>query len=204
VRWTVLIPAKALPAAKSRLRAASASGTAHDALVRAIRADTYAAAAAAGSVARAVLVLDHDDDEDSARIVFTQSRPGLNAGLAEAADYAARRWPTDAIAALVADLPALRAEELDAALAAAVAHPRSYVPDRQGTGTTLLTAVPGQPLRPAFGPGSAARHRAGAVRLDAGPGLRCDVDSPADLRAALSLGVGTATSDSLAAARRLA
>jgi 2-phospho-L-lactate guanylyltransferase len=166
VRWTVLIPAKALPAAKSRLRSASADGAAHDALVRAIRADTYAAAAAAASVARAILVLDHDDDEP-AQLVFTQSRAGLNAGLAEAAEYAAQHWPADAIAALVADLPALRPDELDTALTAAAAHQRSYVPDRQGTGTTLLAVAPGQPLQPAFGAGSAARHQMTAIRYAA-------------------------------------
>jgi 2-phospho-L-lactate guanylyltransferase len=92
--------------------------------------------------------------------VLVQFRPGLNAALREGADYAATQWPADGVAALVGDLPALRPEELAETLARAAEHPRGYVPDAQGTGTTMLTAVADQPLRPAFGAGSAARHAA--------------------------------------------
>jgi 2-phospho-L-lactate guanylyltransferase len=72
--------------------------------------------------------------------------------------------------------------------------PRCFVADAAGTGTTLLTAA-GVPLDPRFGRDSAAAHAgAGAVPLDGGwPGLRRDVDTPADLAAAVRLGVGTAT-----------
>ena len=61
VRWTVVIPAKALPAAKSRLMTASADETAHRRLVEAIRADTAAAARAADGVARVLVVSDRPD-----------------------------------------------------------------------------------------------------------------------------------------------
>jgi 2-phospho-L-lactate guanylyltransferase len=61
----------------------------------------------------------------------------------------------------------------------------------------MLAVRPGTPLRPAFGPGSAARHVADAVTLDAAPGLRCDVDTAADLQAAAELGVGPATAAAL-------
>ena len=58
----------------------------------------------------------------------------------------------------------------------------------------------GAALEPRFGGGSAARHRAsGAVPLDgAWPSLRRDVDTAADLAAALHLGVGAHTRAALA------
>ena len=99
------------------------------------------------------------------------------------------------MALLSADLPALRPAELTAALAAAAAHARSFVPDAAGGGTTLLAAAPGVPADPRYGAGSAAAHRAsGAVPLTGDwPSLRRDVDTAADLLAAAALGLGPAT-----------
>jgi 2-phospho-L-lactate guanylyltransferase len=70
------------------------------------------------------------------------------------------------------------------------------VPDAAGTGTTFLVAAPGTPLEPRFGVGSADRHEASGARRLIGdwPGLRRDVDTPADLRAAIELGAGPSTS----------
>ncbi len=158
VRWTVLVPVKALPSAKSRLAGFSADADAHARLVHAIREDTLRAAR---------------DARD--------------------------RWPDDGVAALVGDLPALTSAELGRTLAAAAEHETAFVPDAFGTGTTLLTARPPATLDPHFGPGSAARHGAHAAALPAGPGLRQDVDTADDLRAALLLGVGPRTLAALAA-----
>jgi 2-phospho-L-lactate guanylyltransferase len=198
VGWTVVLPAKALPVAKSRLLPASGDPVAHRRLVEAIRADTMAAATAAEGVARVLVVTDRPGQPGA----LVQVRPGLNAALAEAAELAARRWPLDGIAAIVGDLPALRAGDLAAALAAAGEHRRAYVPDAAGTGTTLLAAAPGEPLQPAFGPGSAARHGVDAVRLAAGASLRSDVDTADDLHAAAALGLGPATAAVLAVTAR--
>ena len=194
MRWTVIIPAKALPEAKSRLLSASPDADAHQRLVEAIRDDTMAAAAAAAGTARVLVVADTQDVPGA----FVQTGPGLNAALAEAAEHAARTWPDEGIAALVGDLPALRPGDLTAALADAALHPRSFVPDAQGTGTTLLAVLPGTALAPAFGIGSAARHAEGAAELDAAAGLRQDVDTADDLRAAVRLGLGPATTAALA------
>jgi 2-phospho-L-lactate guanylyltransferase len=196
VRWTVVIPTKALPAAKSRLLPASADEQAHRRLVEAIRADTAAAATAAEGVARVLVVSDRPDGDGNG--VLVQTVPGLNGALAEAAEFAARSWPGDGIAALVGDLPALRPTELAEALARAALHPRAHVPDAAGTGTTLLTARPGVTLAPAFGTGSAARHAADSAALDGGGGLRNDVDTAEDLLAATALGVGPHTDAVLA------
>jgi len=178
VQWTVIIPVKALPNAKSRLTAASPDDAAHARLVTAMRRDTAHAARNAATVARVLIVADRSGDPTADLV---QSVPGLNGGVSEAASFAALRWPADGIAALVGDLP-------DAA-----DHPSAFVADAAGTGTTLLTARPGVPLRPAFGPGSAARHARQAVAVSGGPGLRTDVDTAEDLSQAELLGFGLAT-----------
>jgi 2-phospho-L-lactate guanylyltransferase len=189
VEWTVLVPVKALPAAKSRLAGFSADAGAHARLVQAIRDDTLRAARDAPGVARVVRIGDSPDVEHD----VLQQRRGLNAALAEGARLARDRWPADGVAALVGDVPALTSAELASALAAAAEHPSGFVSDAAGTGTTLLTAQPGAAFDPRFGPGSAARHATAAAALPAGPGLRQDVDTADDLRAALLLGVGPNT-----------
>lgn len=195
MRWTVLIPAKALPNAKSRLAPMSADADAHRRLVEAIRADTIAAAQAAGSVARVLLVVDRMPDLSCfGAEVVVQTSPGLDAAVREGAAIAAARWPQDGIAALVGDLPALRPGELEGALDAAARHGASFVPDAAGTGTTLLAVTPGEPMHPQFGVHSARRHVESAAALEAGAGLRHDVDTADDLRdTAARVGVGLAT-----------
>jgi 2-phospho-L-lactate guanylyltransferase len=123
----------------------------------------------------------------------------LNAALVHAALVAARQWPETGIAALSADLPALRPAELSRALRAATAQPAgraAFVADEQGVGTTLYAAAPGADFRPMFGGASRRRHAAGGVcelLLDGIPGLRRDVDTPDDLRTAVDLGAGPRT-----------
>lgn len=129
----------------------------------------------------------------------TGPQDALNAALRHGAGVAARRWPGTGLAALTADLPALSPGELAAALlrAAAGAPPRAaFVPDAAGVGTTLYAVPPGGEFRPLFGGASRARHAAsGAVELelDDMTGLRRDVDTPDDLRTALTLGAGPRT-----------
>jgi 2-phospho-L-lactate guanylyltransferase len=138
--------------------------------------------------------------------VVPEARPG--AGLVPAIDAGVRvaslacAGPTGV---LLADLPALRPEDLAVALAAVDARLRdeaasmAVVPDKEGTGTVLLAARAPADLDPAFGPDSLAEHvRRGAVALDLDlPGLRRDVDTPADLDAALALGVGPRTASAV-------
>jgi 2-phospho-L-lactate guanylyltransferase len=124
----------------------------------------------------------------------------LNAALRHGAATAARRWPGTGLAALTADLPALSPSELAAALRSAAPADTparaSFVPDAAGVGTTMYAVPPGGEFRPLFGGTSRARHAAaGAVELAFGDmtGLRRDVDTPDDLRAALALGAGPRT-----------
>jgi 2-phospho-L-lactate guanylyltransferase len=194
--WAVVVPAKRLELAKTRLRPATAgNAAAHADLVLALLADTVAAAVAC-PVVDTVLVVTDDPTAAAevtrlgARTVADEPDSGLNPAL----EHGARVAESAAVAAVSSDLPALHPDELAAALAAAEQAPRCFVADAHGTGTTLLTAV-GTGLRPAFGPGSAAAHRdSGAVQLTGDwPGLACDVDTEADLRAALRHGTGPRT-----------
>jgi 2-phospho-L-lactate guanylyltransferase len=206
--WSIVVPAKRLALAKTRLRPLTAvlgDGTTagHDALVLALLADTVAAAVACPAVAEVVVVTDDPAAAEvvrglGARTVADEPDRGLNPALEHGAHSAAG----PAVAALSSDLPALRPDELAAALRAAAAFPRAFVADAQGTGTTLLTAV-GARLEPRFGPASAEAHRTGgAVPLTGDwPGLVRDVDIDADLRAALALGAGPRTTDLLSRLR---
>jgi 2-phospho-L-lactate guanylyltransferase len=190
--WTIVVPLKALPNAKSRL-ATTLSAAEHRELVEAIRADTLRAARA---VARVLVVSDAPMPGSD----LVQSTPGLNGAVREAAARAAAQWPGAGVAALVGDLPALRPDELAAALHDAPA--LAFVPDAAGTGTTLLVARDAAAIDPRFGPGSATRHGADHARLAGGPGLRCDVDTVEDLDDARELGVGPATERLLARWKR--
>ena len=127
-------------------------------------------------------------------------RNPLNNALSAA--EASIREETPNVVALQGDLPALQPQELTEAINAARAHPRSFVCDRHGTGTSALFAF-GVGLDPRFGPDSAQQHRhSGAIELTgAWPGLRCDIDTPDDLHVARRLGVGTATAQAIARTR---
>ncbi|WP_166534315.1 2-phospho-L-lactate guanylyltransferase [Blastococcus xanthinilyticus] len=196
--WSVVVPAKRLAVAKTRLQPLTGRpGADHAALVLALLADTVAAAVACPRVGSVVVVTDEPVAADlvrglGARTVADEPDRGLNPAL----EHGARQADGPAVAALSSDLPALRPAELAAALAAAEARPRCFVADAQGTGTTLLTAY-GEALRPRFGRGSARAHLDdGAVPLTGDwPGLLRDVDTPDDLRAALDLGAGRRTAE---------
>ncbi len=210
-RWTVVIPVKGTPRAKSRLGPA-VPGDARTVLARAFAFDTIAAALAAASVDRVVVV--GDDPSLAGGAEFLAEPAGGERGLLPAIRLAVahvRGGSRDAapsldpgstqVAVLLGDLPALRPEELDAALGAAARHPLAFVRDADGTGTTLATAVAGAALEPHFGPDSAARHAAaGFVELDASawPGLVHDVDTVDALGTVLHHGVGDHTADAMA------
>jgi 2-phospho-L-lactate guanylyltransferase len=118
----------------------------------------------------------------------------LNAALRQAAAEARRRWPALRTAALCADLPALRPDDLDAALAAAPEIGAAFVADAVGTGTTLYLGGRDE-FDPRFGLDSRAAHlAAGAAEIRGELAtLRHDVDDLDGLRSALALGVGSQT-----------
>lgn len=207
MQWSLVIPLKPLALAKSRL-ADTAADALRPGLALAFAVDTVTAALACTAV-RDVAVVTNDQLAGrelaalGARIVPDDPRAGLNAALAHAAAAVRATLPDSAVAALNADLPALRPPELARVLDAAAQFPRAFLPDAAAIGTTLLAVAPGHELLPAFGTDSRARHRAsGATELrpTAVDSVRQDVDTGEDLRAALALGVGPRTA---AAAARL-
>lgn len=197
-RWRLVVPVKPLPIAKSRL--APATGEHRGELALAFAADTVRAALACARVDGVLVVTDDPLVAEAVRAQGAETvadvRGGLNAALTHGAGLASRRWAGTGVAALSADLPALRADELDRVLNQASAHHRSFLPDAAGIGTTFLAAAPGIALAPAFGGASRARHRASGAHELTLPGVdsvRRDVDTAEDLARAVELGVGPRT-----------
>lgn len=185
---SLIVPVRDAAHAKSRL--AVGGGADADArrasLAAAIALDTVAAARAAREVGELIVVGSLAEPLDGVRLV---DDPGygllvaIGAGLA-AADPAA---PT---AVLLGDLPALQPADLDAALVAASEHHWAFVPDAEGTGTTLVVAAAGLPHSLRFGADSAEHHSdAGYVELSVREhsGLRRDVDTLEQLTALAAL-----------------
>jgi 2-phospho-L-lactate/phosphoenolpyruvate guanylyltransferase len=199
--WTAVVPVKSLSNAKSRLATDVPSA---GALASAFFQDTVSVLTAATGV-RGVLVATSDPEVSAlavaagARVVSDAGHPGINA----AARHAASRAPRDAgILVVVSDLPCLTPASVEAVLALASHHRTSFLPDADGTGTTMWLCGPGEAVDPRFGVGSARAHRAtGAVDLVSSPRddadvlrpARRDVDTADALRQAVALGVGPAT-----------
>lgn len=196
----LIIAVKRLDAAKSRL-AGLFAGDARERVVLGMLLDTIAAARRAPGIGSINVVTPDAVAAAAARDLGARVVPDptpaghrdpLNNAIRAARDAIAPA--TGNLCVLQGDLPALRPAELGAALAAASRHPRSFVADRHGAGTSALFAF-GVPLDPRFGADSARRHRdSGAVALvGRWPGLRCDIDTPGDVEHARRLGVGPAT-----------
>lgn len=200
VRWSLVVPLKPLVRAKSRLSGAAGEEV-RPKLALAFALDTVTAALACADVADVAVVTDDplaggELSAVGARIVPDTPADGLNAALAHGADAVRARRPGAPLAALNADLPALRPGELARVLQYAALFPRAFLADAADIGTTLLTAASGTELAPAFGGPSRLRHLAsGAREITVGrvASVRRDVDTGEDLRAALALGVGPHT-----------
>jgi 2-phospho-L-lactate/phosphoenolpyruvate guanylyltransferase len=205
-RWFVVVPVKVASVGKSRL-AGVLDERVRAALVRAMALDTIDAALNASRVGR-VLVVTADPVLGAGGARFgvvaeppSGDLPPLDAAVLAGIRAARAEVPGVSVAALLGDLPALRPDDLDAALDLADAVPRGFVADLDGAGTTMLTAT--GPLDPAphFGVGSAAAHTAAGhlpLAVPVTSSLRRDVDLPADLDAVAHAGVGARTGALLA------
>jgi 2-phospho-L-lactate guanylyltransferase len=201
--WAIVVPVKRLGEAKTRLR--TDEGLRRE-IALAIALDTVRAALACPAVAVVVAVSDDEVAGPAltrigAVVVPDIPDAGLNPALQHGARHAALLVPGARVATVSADLPALAGRELAALLAHAAEEETAFVADASGEGTTVLTARTPELLRPAYGARSRRAHLdAGAVDLTdvAGPTLRQDVDTLADLAAAAELGCGSDTADLLA------
>jgi len=199
--FALLVPVKTLALAKSRL-AISVPGD-REPLMRAFALDAIAAALHSPAVAEVLVVTDDPGFEvDGTRRLPDEGEGDLNRALHHAALRVRLDAPDTAVAAMCADLPSLRTDDLTDALAVGMT-PRWFVADAAGTGTTLLAAAPGIDLDPHFGVGSAHRHEESGAAPVRAPlaSLRRDVDTEDDLAAARDLGVGKHTSAALGAPR---
>ncbi|KFF58661.1 hypothetical protein JF66_16895 [Cryobacterium sp. MLB-32] len=197
--WVAVVPVKGNPGAKSRL----ADLPERAALADAFALDTVAALVAASNVER-VFVVTGDTRlapllAHLGAVIVAESRApvdSLNAAIGQGVAAAREACPHANVAVFTGDLPALLVSDVESALAHGMAHERSMVADAEGTGTTTLLALAGVEFQPQFGPGSRAAHEAaGHIQLNipASASIRRDVDTPADLEVAGSLGLGRFT-----------
>lgn len=191
------------PAERAKSRLATLADPLRRRLAWCMAVDTLAALSAA--VDRLLVVSDQPALESRLRrlglpvvVIADPLGPGMNAALATG-DQWLRDRGCAVVLASVGDLPALRPESVRRVLAAAEPHPRCYLADHTGTGTTMLLAR-SVALQPHFQGLSALAHaESGAVPLSATEtgdvrDARHDVDTEADLAAATPLGLGPATS----------
>jgi 2-phospho-L-lactate guanylyltransferase len=104
----------------------------------------------------------------------------------------------DTVMRLPADLPLVRAEDIDELLSVELDSPGAIlVPSREGTGTNAIVRTPPTLFPSRFGPNSLALHKEEAARV----GVECvivnnarialDIDDPADVERLLEGGGGT-------------
>jgi 2-phospho-L-lactate guanylyltransferase len=123
-----------------------------------------------------------------------QASVGLNPAIRAGQGWA-REIGAQALLVVLPDLPLLTADDVRALLDPPPPIPGAVIaPDRHGTGTNALLLAPPDLIEPAFGEGSAARHRAALAAAGVTPrsvcreGLSLDLDTPDDLAHLAALG----------------
>lgn len=179
----VLVPVKSFSLAKGRLAEAL------DPERRARLARRMAAGVIAAAAPFPVWVVCDSHDVSSWALgrgagVLWRAAPGLDEAVATGEAFAASEG-FDRVIIAHGDLPLAR--RLDHLADTTTADEVLIVTDRRGDGTNVLSIPTGRGFRFAYGPGSAAAHRAEAerlgldVRLVGDPELAWDVDTPDDL-----------------------
>ena len=222
MRTAAILPVKRFRAAKQRL-AASVGEEARSALARAMVADVLGALARSTSLQLLIVVTDEQSVAVAARgqgaLVLADT---ADAGQSAAVEIGVRRALAEGVERVLCvpgDCPALDTRELERLLRpgrgggedrgrgggedrgrGASKAEVVIVPDRHGTGTNGLLLTPPDAIRPSFGPGSAARHRAlaraagASWRFERLPSLLLDIDTGEDLAALRERLAGTGSS----------
>ncbi len=195
----VIVPVKSLGEAKSRLAAVFGPRQRAE-LVLAMLEDVLSAARAAHDGPLLLVTPDEEYAPAARRAgaeLIADAGGGYNAAVAQALAAAGAREAGAALL-LPADQSRAQPPDLRSAIEALEEHAVVVAPSRDG-GTGLLGLRPPDAIAPAFGVGSAARHRALgeaaglAVAWLELPSLRDDVDEAGDLlRGATPLGEATA------------
>jgi 2-phospho-L-lactate guanylyltransferase len=177
-KWCAILPIKGGVLAKSRLGPSDEVAE----LANEFAARTLSALLACNEVDRVIIVTsDHTWNSLLSDRVTTVADPGtgLNAAICAVRDL---EIETRLLFVVPGDLPLLNPAELSGVLTNARMHPRGFVRDKNGDGTTILTALKATDLLPLYGEGSAEAHRmSGASELEAGISVRFDVDTLSDL-----------------------
>jgi 2-phospho-L-lactate guanylyltransferase len=125
--------------------------------------------------------------------VDLQERGGLNDAVREAQAWALANG-ADALLVVLPDLPLLVAQDVRSILDLALGRCAILAPDRAGLGSNALLLAPPDAIAPAFGEGSAERHRAAlaAAGIEYAElhrtGLALDLDTVDDLHLLAELG----------------
>ncbi len=198
MRTTAIIPIKRFGQAKRRLLD-RLDRSQRAAIVKAMLADVLVAVTAVEAVERVILVTGEGRAEKVAlrhaqrvKTPIEVLRDPDDHGHSEAATLGiirAKSLGAQAVALLPGDCPLLDPAELVAALERLQPGRIAVVPDRHGTGTNALLMAPADAIGPAFGEGSAERHRDRAERagyevaVEPIASLGLDLDTPDDLTA---------------------
>ena len=175
--WRALVPIKQGGNGKSRL-ASVLSPEQRDALALRMARHVLAELEKCWSVGE-IAILSERSPEWWSGVWIEDRGQGLNAELA-----AWRRSVGEVPVLIVhADLPLLRATEVDELLAVAAAQGIAMATDRAGEGTNALAICDGRRFEFRFGPASRGLHTAQADHLAVLdlPGLAADIDTPDDL-----------------------
>lgn len=185
-RVSVVIPAKSLESAKSRLGLPDRERR----RVALRLASSTVRAALDSSYVGLVMVVTSDATiaAETGRLGAVTVPESPLTGLNNAARLGRRRAlvlrPMSPVSILVADLPRLQPQDLDAAIAQfrLLGSPMA-VADQHGTGTTMLIHGPEDSPEIKFGDDSAAAHASAGFHAVTGSllGLRSDLDVPTDL-----------------------
>lgn len=184
---TAIVPLKALEHSKQRLSGRLSAIERH-ALMRGLFLHVLDVCMAAECIDETLAIVSGDAGVALARqrSVTVVRDPGgdLNSALR----YATVRLPRESTSlVVVADLPQVTVDDLEAIVSAGRQAPTVLVAPTHDGGTGALLRRPARIIAPAFGPGSAAAHllAAQAAGVRAGvimrPGLAYDVDRPEDL-----------------------
>jgi 2-phospho-L-lactate guanylyltransferase len=196
LRATAIIPVKRFGPAKQRLLESLDRPQRAD-LVKAMLADVLTAVSAAASVERVIVVtgearaeriaLRHAQRTTTPLEVMRDPDDNGHSQAATLGIIRALALGAECSALLPGDCPLLDPAELDAALGRMRPGRVAVIPDRHRTGTNGLLFSPADAIGPAFGEGSAARHRQRAERAgyesvtEALESLALDLDTPDDL-----------------------
>lgn len=182
--WAV-VPLKARRAGKTRL-AGLLDEAARAALVQSMLETVLSALSAAQQIDRIAVVSSEPERIPSGVLALPDPGEGLNPALSAAAD---RLLDHGARSLLVihADLPLVRASDIDQFVRAGRRQGMALATDRHGTGTNALFVADRLDFPFRFGTNSLSRHLAEArlrhitPALPALNGLAIDIDTPADL-----------------------